>query len=298
MFNKVLVPLDGSGESEGILPYVSQLARGLDIPMVLLMAIDRSAAGRQHTGKLLYSYDLETRARDRFKKVMSRLNIEDVHGKTVVLYGNPADEIVAVGENEGCDLIAMSTHGRNFLARGILGSVTDKVVHTSEVPVLTITPEKAKMYHDEETSFSRVMVPLDGSPLAESVLPYVEEVARKLPLKILLVRVTRPLHLFWMDTEPVGLREEEESMRSETAGYLEGIGQGFKGKGLDVESQSLVGEPAAILIELGQRQPHDLIAIATHGRSGLTRWALGSVAESLVRGTGDPVLIVPPGAHA
>ena len=87
--------------------------------------------------------------------------------------GSPAEDIVGVADNQDCDLIAMSTHGRSALARGVLGSVTDKVVHSTNIPVLTMTYERAETYHDPKSALTRVLVPLDGSPLAETILPYV-----------------------------------------------------------------------------------------------------------------------------
>ena len=294
MIGKILVPLDGSKEAEAILPYVSTLTRGLDIPIVLLAVLDSGSLG---VGRSYFSglyKRAEAGARDRLHDVALGLAREGVRAEETIASGKSAREIIEAADRLGCGLIAMSTHGRNVLSRGILGSVTDKVVHSSHLPVLAITPERARTYRGADSTLTRIMVPLDGSPLAESVLPYVEELAAKLPLEILLIRVVQPLRLFWMDHYPAGLAEEQEAMEAEAKKYLEGLAAKLASGGLEVQWQVLIGQPAATITELARDTPHDIIAMASHGRSGITRWAMGSVAEALIRSTGDPVLVVPP----
>ncbi len=115
--------------------------------------------------------------------------------EAVAALGEPAVEIVRTASNKGCDLIAMSTHGRGRLGRAFLGSVTSKVVHSSRLPTLIINPDRAKKYGEEGGTISRIMAPLDGSDLAETSLPYVTELARKFSLEVDLVQVV------YMDTE-------------------------------------------------------------------------------------------------
>ena len=179
MIEKILVPLDGSEQAEAILPYVSTLAMGLGIPILLLSVLDRGSLG---IGRSYYSKLYETAeagARNRLHDVAHRLAQEGVDALEMVAAGKSAKEIIKTADQQGCGLIAMSTHGRNAFVRGILGSVTDEVLHSSHVPVLAITPERATTYRGKDSTLTKVMVPLDGSPLAESVLPYVEKLAQK-----------------------------------------------------------------------------------------------------------------------
>ena len=296
MIEKVLVPLDDSELTEAILPYVTQLTSGLGVPMLLLTVVDWTFPGGRGRSSLygpLYEPAM-TKARTRLRVVADRLTRDGVHVETMVSTGRPSEEIVRIAEQKGCGLIAMSTHGRNMISRAILGSVTDQVVHSSTVPVLTLTREKAEIFRDRDTTLDTMTVPLDGTEFAERVLPHVEELSQKLSMKIHLVRVVEPLHLFWMDHVPPGLEDEQELIEAEARAYLESIAQGLREKGLDVECDVLIGHPATSLIDLALKEPRDLVALATHARSGIKRWAIGSVAEALVRGTGDPVLLVPP----
>lgn len=338
MFNKILVPLDGTELAVGILPYVSHLAKGLNVPVTLLSVIDpdalelpeymrrapgathteyipggmsaemgvahaeesreRTGVHRHETGRPYASQlfdNAEESVRARLIEAAGRLRNDGVKAEYRIAFGKPAEKIAEVAAIEGCDLVAMSTHGRNALGRGILGSVTDKVVHIGHLPVLTITPERARDYWKEGATISKIMVPLDGSPEAESVLPYVEELAAKLSIEVMLVRVLKLVD--WTSSYAfnyTAMDELEAELETDAADYLKRIARRLADKGLKVEWKLLWGAPAVAIVDLARETPHDLVALATHGRSGLTRWVLGSVAEAIVRASGDPVLIIPP----
>ena len=335
MFTKVLVPLDGSELAEGIIPYVSQLAKGLGFPLVLLSVIDpntielperfriggpqdpadyvveaakrfrdtRSSAEREQQGshphdrRGPYASQLFDKVgsdvRRRLEEVAKRLSADGVRAESVVAFGHAAEEIVRVAEREECDLIAMSTRGRGVLARGILGSVTDKVIHSSHLPILAITPEKAEEYWRDGVTMSKILVPLDGSPFAESVLPYVEHLAGKMSLEVILARAVQVGAIYYANggVLPVNLEQEIEGGAIE---YLKGVAQRLRGGGLTVQWKLLRGYPGPTIVDLARETPQDIVAVATHGRTGVTRWVLGSVAETLVRSAGDPVLVIPP----
>ena len=180
-----------------------------------------------------------------------------------------------------------------------MGSVTDKVVHSAGMPVLTITPDRAKMYWQDGVTISKIMVPLDGSKLAESVLPYVEALAKALSLEVILARVVKVNELYgatYMASMYTGYGKLEAEVEASAIGYLKSVAEPLEAKGLDVHWKLLKGGYATALIELANETPQDIIAMTSHGRSGLTRWVLGSVTESVIRASGDPVLVIPPQA--
>ena len=179
MFKKLLVPLDGSELAEGILPYVTQLANESGSPIVLVSVVD--AADRTETAAFILKRYLED--------VEDRLAAQEVEAESVVTVGRPAEQILRVAEREECDLIAMATHGRSAIGRGIFGSVTDKVMRASRLPTLAVAPERAARDGQPGVAVSTIVVPLDGSDLAETALPYAEELARELSLTVMLVRV-------------------------------------------------------------------------------------------------------------
>ena len=304
----ILVPLDGSDVAAGILPYASQVARSCNVPLVLLTVVDSDAIERPTSPLTLLSLardkgpnyweeieaSLQVSALESLKGLASRLRGKGVAVEVQAALGRPAEQILQVSEEEECGLIAMSTHGRNPISRSILGSVTDKVIHTSKIPVLTVTPERGESYQEEGTKATTVVVPLDGSELAERALPYAEELARALSLDILLARAVRTEVPSYTESgfgvwEP-GLTED---MLQEAKGYLAEVAETLSSKGLTVRSEVRIGTPAQALLNLAQETQQNLIAMTTRGRSGLSRWLMGSVAEALVRGSGDPVLVIP-----
>ena len=298
MFRKILVPLDGSDEAEAILPYVSHIASGMDLEVTLLSVMDRGATEMSETYFSRLYERAEQEAKGRLHNAAHQLQQEGVRTEELVVTGRADSEITEAADRLGCNLIAMSTHGRSLLGRGILGSVADRIVHTARIPVLTITPDKVRAYHGSDTLVTKLVVPLDGSALAETVLPHVREIASKLDYKVVLLRVVRPLHYFWVGEHPPEIDEENAHMENEARAYMEATAEKLSQDGIDVEWRVLVGHPTTIVLEQVRDIPHSIVTLTTHGRSGFRRWLIGSLAESLVRSGGDPVLIVPPEEQA
>ncbi len=294
MFRKIMVPLDGSDEAEAILPYVSRIASGMDLAVALLSVMDRGAMEMRESYYSSLFERAEQEAKGRLHNAAHQLQQDGVRTEELVISGRADAEITEAADRLGCNLIAMSTHGRSLLGRGILGSVADRVVHTARIPVLTVTPGKVRAYHGSDTVVTRLVVPLDGSALAETVLPYVKEMASKLGYTVVLLRVVRPLHYFWVGEHPPEINEENALMENEAREYMEATAEGLSRDGVAVEWRVLVGHPTTIVLEQIRDIPHSIVAMTTHGRSGLRRWLIGSLAETLVRSGGDPVLIVPP----
>jgi nucleotide-binding universal stress UspA family protein len=285
MFNKILVPLDGSGLAEGVLRFVSQFAEGYRTPLLLATVIDPDSSEGSGSGA-------ERIALERLEALVSRVAGWGLQADTLVSTGPPAKMIVEMAGQEGCDLIAMSTHGRGGLGRAILGSVADELIRASDLPILVIAPERARSYWQDGERISTVLVPLDGSDLGESVLPYVESLADKLSLEVELLRVTMGA----ISTPYSGAlsgKDVNKEIESKYLDYLDGIGAGLRAKGLEVRSKVLFGAAAYEITKDAKEMPGNIIVVATHGRSGLDRWTKGSVADAVIRLSGDPVLIVP-----
>ena len=301
MFSKILVPLDGSEVTERILPFVSLLARGLDTPVALLSVLE-GTTGTSDSPRRGWLKTLEEEAGRRLGSVAERIAKTGVRAETSVVFGEPASEILRVADRQACDLIAMFHHGMPQVARGVLGSVTDKVVHLSSRPVITLAPDRAEMYAGQravskalsalrEPEAIKIMVPLDGSALSETVLPYVEELARKLSARVLLVRVVRPARVPNIGEDSDEADEQQRAAERAAGTYLSRTAERLTTLGLDAGWQVLTGQPAISIIQFLHGSPQDIVAMSTRGRAA---WALGSVAEALLRDTGDPVLMVAP----
>ncbi len=294
MIDKILVPLDNSDVSEIILPYTRQLAKGLDVPLTLLSVVDWTVSRDLDERFDALLRKAEAGALARLKGIASELAEQEIEAECIVVNGHPATMIVSQAEQLGCDLIVMTTHGRHPIARGLLGSVTDEVIHTSEIPVITFTPRKAELYGEHAITITRILVPLDGTLMSETVLPTVSELAQRLAADVTLVQVVEPLQMFWIGQEPAVFEEQQTERELRTKQYLEQTANGLRADGLDVDVQLLTGHPITTLIRYVDDNPYDLIALTSHARSGIRKWFLGSVAEALIRGTGDPVMVMHP----
>ncbi len=325
MFQKILVPLDDSEVAAGILPYVVQIAKKAGAPLALHTVIDTgsievpisgllpppsasstTAHGSAHRQEAATEYatiyrehieaNLQAQAKSRLDSIVRRLASENgIDATASTSIGRPEEKITQVAKEEDCGLIAMSTHGKNAMGRAILGSVTDKVVHSSDLPVLTVSPEKAREFHaDDGASITRLILPLDGSALAEGALPFAKSLAQTLSLEAALVRVVRMEHPASVYTEAgVKLPDFTEELERQAAAYLDRTAQRLRDDGLIVQTHVLRGAPAPVLVDFARKTPQSIIVMSSHGRSGLTRWLMGSVAEALVRASGDPVMIIP-----
>lgn len=141
------------------------------------------------------------------------------------------------------------------------------------------------------------MVPLDGSKLAECVLPHVQAIASGCGVvEVVLVRVVPPVTIPAGDTGYVfnaaQLKEFEESQLAEAKGYLSQVASQLKLNGANIRTESLKGDPANQLAEYAQKNNFDLIVIASHGRSGISRWVWGSVTDKVLRSACVPVMMV------
>ena len=279
---------------------MDKLARGLQIPLLLLTAIDSTypdALGGP--GSLRFDV-LQKDLSGRLRKLVEQLAHHEIRAEYEIVSGRPADEIVGIARRRGCDLIAMFHHARPAAARGVLGSVTDKVVHSSPVPVLTMAPERAGLYEGHrawtrayrriaDPRMTSIMLTLDGSRLAEAAIPYVEDLAGRLSLRVLLVRAVKPTRSAPLHADSSNGNQQVSPEEKEAATYLDAVASRLRGIGLVVRSTVLSGDKVVAIADMARQSGPDLIAVATHQRP---RWGLGSVAEGLIRRAEAPVLVV------
>ncbi|HEX2932035.1 MAG TPA: universal stress protein [Candidatus Binatia bacterium] len=299
MYSKILVPLDGSKTAENVLPYARRFARNLQIPLELLAVVDVAEMARNVSAAegLFLDTLIEDETRrygDYLKGVAKNFPVGEV--RCTVSKGKAADVIIESATTEKETLIAMATHGRSGLNRFLLGSVAEKILRGASNPLLLVrATEKAPPWG--MATLKTVLVPLDGSKLAENVLPSVEVLAKKLDLEVTLLGVYGAPYGAYSTAEGYYTTTQMETfigrLRAETIAYLEKKMAELKNKGLDkVAFVAKEGLDADEIIAIARETPDTLIAMCTHGRSGVKRWVLGSVTETVVRHSGDPVLVI------
>jgi nucleotide-binding universal stress UspA family protein len=175
-----------------------------------------------------------------------------------------------------------------------LGSVADKVLHGTANHVFLVRA-KEQGGDGGEAVLKTVIVPLDGSSLAEQVLPHAVELAMNSGMRLVLIRAYAPPPSAMGNEYGTYTQELLNQLESEARQYLDQQVQEIKRQGLnDVASVVKFGYGAEEIIALARETPDNLVAMCTHGRSGINRWVLGSVTERVMRHSGDPVLIVRP----
>jgi nucleotide-binding universal stress UspA family protein len=221
--------------------------------------------------------------------------------KGELVTGNPAEEILRYAEKNDIDLIIMATHGRSGISRWAYGSVAYKVLNASKVPIWLVRagmPEEVV-----KLPTGKILVPLDGSTLAELVLPHVERLAKQWaagPVEVVLLRVCElpVVSSDYPSTMPLSWEEhvEQEMVKCKlvSSPYLSGVKKQLGDSGLKVSTEVQCGKAADEIIDYARRNNISLVAMMTHGRSGISRWAYGSVAEKVVLGACTPVFLVRP----
>lgn len=290
MIETILVPLDGSELAEQVLPYAKMLASKTEAELVLLSAV---------VPVQTWLGASSTRARWKEEAAKATSYLESVRqqisaaGKvrTKVMWGTAADCIRDTADTEGADLIAMTTHGRSGLPRLVMGSVAGEVLHTARQPVLLVRAGQGQP--PSEVNIKRILVPVDGSPLSASVLPFIESLAQRLDADLILERVVTPPVV--RRGLPVGLDLIEDA----AAGvYLDKLGETIKRRGIKVQEEVSVGYPAQAILDAADRYSADLVAMSSHSRSAVGRWLMGSTADAVVRQAHRPCLVVRPPAVA
>jgi nucleotide-binding universal stress UspA family protein len=302
-FQSVLVPLDGSPLAEQIIPLALDIARAARSKVRLVLVHQSPPPPMDPLSAQLYvSIDLDMRKveRDYLNTLMARLRKSSgLQISSVMMDGPAGPTLVKYVQDMGADLVAMTTHGRGGLRGAWLGSVADHLIRSLKIPVIVVRAREGTGALAGAPKIREILVPLDGSPFAEAAIAPASAIAALFGAELLLVQVVWPLSAGNLlpvpfpsgyDTEVMGVQ------RKETQDYLDGLVNDLRERDVTVRATVVVGHNVAeALLDLAHQQRIDLVAIATHGRGGVQRLLLGSVADKLIRGAGPPVLVVRPG---
>jgi nucleotide-binding universal stress UspA family protein len=285
MFKKLMVPLDGSSQSAVALPLARTLAKVTGAAIVLLRMIPEQLLDADPVAR--------TEAEDTLARIAKELSGAGVRVHTAVpAGGNPAAEIVAAVRREGADLVVMATHGRSGVARAVLGSVAERVVAESPVPVVLLRPGGHRVAH-----LTTLLVPVDGSPGASLALGLAVPLARAAGARIVLIDVVRSV------MEYAGLRAvgtpaagpdpawDDEALTA-ARGYVESLAARLRHAGINAEGRAVLGHVGETIVETASAVAADLIVMSTHALTGPARTLLGSTADEVVRTAQRPVLLL------
>lgn len=310
----ILVPLDGSPLSEQALPYAELYARTMRLPITLLRVVpdleresllisSLSTISAGYSGEAgNVSYAANRQAIETFREqALGYLDAEAetlrAHGlqvATSVQVGGAAEIITEYAAHTPTAVIVMATHGYSGLQRWTIGSVADKVIHNTHVPLLLI---RGTMVLGKAPQLKTLLVPLDGSELARQALPVASEIARAAGARVTLLHAVDPL----VEASPrmgrfgLGMRDDDallDDVIHNVGQELDTIAQDIRTEELEVTTMTIVGYPAEVIVDEAERRSADLIVMATHGYSGIRRWALGSIADKVLHTSRTPLMLV------
>jgi nucleotide-binding universal stress UspA family protein len=299
MFERILIPLDGSSRAEIILAQLKPLLKREGTSLLLLKGVYAAPSmARIDTGRLAAEHTAE--AESYLQHIVHRLSIDGIPSRAVIKKESPEDAILETAKELKCDLIAMTTHGRMGFERWMMGSVTEKVLRAAEVPMLIIhsfkrTPDGASIpLAGEPVRFKSILVPVDVGEQSLAILPWLEQLAKVYDAQIVVLHVkpgTPPDESGGRGTPPT--LEPVPKAEIPIPPTVKIASERLAASGLKVRTLIVEGNPADQIRRVASTGEHDLIAMATHGRSGFRRWAMGSFAERILRSSPIPIFVVP-----
>ena len=305
MYQSILVPLDGSAFSEHALPVARTIARAsgatVHLAQVHVPSVKQFLASAPSVDAGL---DAENRKRERayLDAIPARMGAEaDLKLVPVSLDGPVAQALATYVSTNDIDLVVMTTHGRGGFTRLWLGSVAHTLAHHITVPLLLIRPDETSPELTATRTLHHFLVPLDGSPLAEEVLEPTFELAKLMQADCTLLHVVEPLQLIGYSPTAAAVNLEAkvtESLQRDAEQYLGTLAQRLQADGVPVHTRVVMdAQPAAGIVRVAGESGMDVIAMATHGRGGLSRMLIGSVADKVVRSAEMPILVYRPKEH-
>jgi nucleotide-binding universal stress UspA family protein len=302
----VIVPVDGSPFSEHALPYALRIALRTGWPIHLVhVHIPLPAMGA--VASVQYEEEIEATMRGREEEYLNKLvqrlaALGFTSTKKVTLTADDAAGAVAeYSSGHGGELIVMTTHGRGAFSRFWLGSVADKLLRCSRTPLFMVPGKEGDANLAKDVELKHMIIPLDGSRMSEQILPQALRAADWFESECTLMQVIETG--LGMGCPPVFTCNDignwpPDRVIKAARNYLEGTASSLRGEGKKVSTKVVqCFQAAAGILEEADKEEADWIALSTHGRKGISRFVLGSVADKLVRGTRVPVFVYRPANH-
>jgi nucleotide-binding universal stress UspA family protein len=295
----ILVPVDGSRLAEQAVPVALAIAERAhsNLRLVLVHQIHQPRVLMEPARIYIRTETaLQQSERDYLTGLVSR--VRERMGRAVscaILKGRAGVTLAEYIKQTSPDLVVMTTHGYGGVRRAWLGSVADQLIRSSGVPILLIRADRSKTAATS-VDFTKILVPLDGSPLAEAALEPAAALARLWDAEISLMQIVQPVFLATDPMLPLPSYDEQltANQRDAAREYVQAVAERLRDQGVKASGVAILGGVADELLGLARPGRIGLVAMATHGRGGARRLVLGSVADKLVRAADVPVLVVRP----
>ncbi|MGB0388641.1 MAG: universal stress protein [Ardenticatenaceae bacterium] len=304
----VIIPLDGSALAEQAIPLGYSIAQRINAEVLLLQVVPKEIKPTASNSDKVIRLDEQTpspqaQADSYLQGMVEQLTVEG--GAAVsyaIAFGSPGEAIAEVADEREASYIVMSTHGYTGVMRWLLGSVADRVLHLTERPLVLVRPPDMGQYNPAQNIETQlpeikcIVVPLEGLPLAEQILPHAKEVASAYGgANILLFHAIPPFPAGLVPLQTENLKKQWLDLSHEEAeSYLGNLVHQLRAEGNTVQFALRVGIPAQEILDYAAEVDADMIMMTSHVREGLSRFLLGSVAGRVVHAGQLPVMIVRP----
>lgn len=281
MIERIVVPLDGSMTAEAILPQVRRVLYRKDSEIILVRAVDPPVI----ENAIMMAEETLASAREYILAKVERLQERGVRVRHIVRFGSPLGVILDAVESEKATMIGLATHGVTGLKRLLFGSVAESLIRMSPVPVLLVRPfwsyDLAPVGSPELRPIRKLLLPVDGTGRAREALPGILEFAGVFDTQVVLLRIVAGADRRAVEASELARAEQE----------LEELAKLIEKQGIQTLRLMGAGDPAERILKTVDEQDVDVIAMATHGRSGVSRLMEGSITEEVLRKAKVPILV-------
>lgn len=281
MYEKIIVPLDGSEQAEFVLPYVEKLAGTFNSSIDLIAVSANHDTTNIH---LLQKY---------LAGIADGITGKGLKTSSTYLPGNPGEDIINYANKNADALLALASYGGSGVSHWLLGDLTSKLITRTNTPVLLV-PEKQHPQNVKEPEFLRIVVPLDGSPQGATAMPYARVMAQKTGSKLFLVNVVTSVYKSYGAVKYASDFEKQlaETLHKEAREYFNTLTPELEREKIAFKADIISGSPADSILRYAEENNADLIAISTHGRSGVKRFIMGSVTQQIIHSSDLPILVI------
>ena len=301
MYKVIMAPTEGSDSERAAISVAVKLAQRFDANLRLVRVLTPPLVIETFARPSMLAQTGQRLLEERLARLrkLEALGTEcralgDIRVITSLEDGRVAPTLRDYAEKFEVDLIVMSSHSRGGVKRITLGSVTDYLIRNTNIPVLVVKPPVSFIGATPPETFSRIVVPLDGSALAEQILPEVAELASGLNSTVSLLQVLTPLTYSQKEIMQPGLPWWDESIATAEA-YLARAASHLTGKGLTVSKDVVLSDDiATAILDYSSRTRADVIALATSGSGGMSRFVFGTVADEVTRKSTSSLLVFHP----
>jgi nucleotide-binding universal stress UspA family protein len=297
---KILVPLDGSDTAAAVIPFVLEISSQASAKLVLVTAVQQVGVWDATLTMQVMEREEEL-AQQYLAEQAEQLRAAGASVDTRITRGEAAEGVLSIADSEGADLVAISTHGRSGVSRWLFGSVASRILQSCTTPVLFLHPKTGEDKGAPGPVIKKILVPLDGSDLAGSIVPEVEEFARSMGASLVFFNAVSPITTYpgFETAQATSIGQVIQELQEQSKLVLSRAAEHAILSGVEATIVVTLDTPVDGVIHAAEDVGADLIAVATHGRGGFGRAVLGSVADGVVRRSTDrPVLVIRPPAES